>query len=207
MGCDQAPSHRSIQVTTQTTQEFAEQLKVDRANGIRATGWHNGRLVSKFWTGEIIIQDPALYTTEVREQYFRFGIESKAGNTCAVEAKDFPDRAARSREAFRRLKVMDDWHSQGGGWEMPRASRETGPDSATLAEIIDRVHPGEGQTRFNNALRKFGGDLAKARELILGKTDYATSWARIKFEREQARIAARGQTVDVGNPDDDFGPI
>lgn len=180
-----------------TTQEFAEQLKVDRANGIRATGWHNGRLVSKFWTGEIIIQDPALYTTEVKEQYFRFGIESKAGNTCAVEAKDFPDRAARSREAFRRLKAMDDWHSQGGGWEMPRASRETGPDSATLCEIIDRVHAGKGQAMFNFLLRKNGDDLAKTRQAILGCKEFALAWVAIQSERAKSRVEGMATRVDL----------
>lgn len=184
-------------MTSLSTQEFAEQLKVERVNGIRATGWHNGRLVSKFWTGEIIIQDPALYTTEVREQYFRFGVESKAGNACAVEAKDFPDRAARSREAFRRLKAMDDWHSQGGGWDMPRASRETGPDSATLSEIIDRVHAGKGQAMFNFLLRKNGDDLAKTRQAILGCKEFALAWVTIQSERAKSRVSGMATRVDL----------
>lgn len=184
-------------MTTLTTQEFADQLKVDRANGIRATGWHNGRLVSKFWTGEVVIQDPQTYTTEVRQQYFFFGVESKAGNTCAVEVKDFPDRAARSRESYRRLKAMDDWHRNGGAWEMPRTPRETGPDSATLCEIIDREHPGKGQAMFNFLLRKNGDDLAKTREAILGAKEFALQWVAIQNERAKSRVANLATKVDL----------
>ena len=184
-------------MSTLTTQEFADQLKVDRANGIRATGWHNGRFVSKFWTGEVVIQDPSTYTTEVRQQYFFFGVESKAGNTCAVEVKDFPDRAARSRESHRRLKALDDWHRNGGGWEMPRTPRETGPDSATLCEIIDRAHPGKGQAMFNFLLRKNGDDLAKTREAILGTKEFALIWIAIQHERAQSRVAAMATKVDL----------
>lgn len=92
-----------------------------RVNGIKEGVWSaDGKtLTYTFIHGSTLVVQRDRMAAPIIEGMFRHGIEARIGDKGAVEAKDFPDRFDRSREAERRMRALvEHYHSGTTDWDM-----------------------------------------------------------------------------------------
>ena len=145
--------------------------------------------------------DPRLATVTNQANAQEYGWGVRFNRLCAVEVKDFPDKKLRAEEGRRRQReYRDHIYSGSDSWEMARQGRApSGPNEADLAEILDRKVAGKGQAMLAALIKKHGGELPKAREDVLARTEFAVIWAQIQNERRLERAKA---APSVGTADD-----
>lgn len=166
-------------------------------NGVKKTVWHEGQLYAQFFTGEVVRFDKRMATVGMRAHAEEHGWEARLGDKCAVNVKDFPNKADRSREAHRRMKEAADHYMSGANqWDLPRGPRETGPNEADMVEILNAISPGNGQVLLTKTLEAHKGDLKAAKLQWLGTKQGAKAWADIQAARRA--VAAEG----LDNADD-----
>lgn len=132
----------------ETTKETKD--KAPRANGIKTMVWQDGVMIASFIHGATLMIDPRRMSEAQRVHLLQHGIEARAGDKCAVGATEYPDRIARSEEAYRRMEAWRDHAYSSDDWEMKgKGGGGTKPDLglmlrafAELGFVADRTEAG-----------------------------------------------------------------
>lgn len=182
---------------------MAQQVEKESNRLITKQGWNDAQtvLTVEYFDGGHETFDRRRATVTMRENAELYGFGVKISRFHAVSIEEFPEKKLRAEEGRRRFREWRE-HVYAGNdsWDLPKTGRApSGPNEADLAEILDRKVAGKGQAMLAALIKKHGGELPKAREDVLARTEFAVIWAQIQNERRLERAKA---APSVGTADD-----